>query len=130
LSRFLHTHVRISLDMVRTRRREALLFDACIAMKQSLVVDNTNPTEVERAKYIEWSRARRCTVIGYHLESTLEELLARNAGRSGKARIPEVAIRRTFERLRAPSIAEGFDLLYLVHALGDGKFSVEPAGEK
>ncbi len=40
---FLHTHVRISLDVVRTRHRERALIRACLDLEQRLVVDNTNP---------------------------------------------------------------------------------------
>lgn len=49
---FFHTHVRISLDLLRTRYRENLFLDACLRTQQRFVVDNTNPTAVERAKYV------------------------------------------------------------------------------
>ena len=39
---FYDTHVRINLDMLKTRRREDILLQACIQAKQSFVVDNTN----------------------------------------------------------------------------------------
>ena len=52
LERFFTTHVRLSLDMLRTRNRERLLLDACIEAKQPFVIDNTNPTVEERARYI------------------------------------------------------------------------------
>ena len=42
--RFFDTHVRISMDLLRTRRREQLLLGACIEGKQQFVVDNTNAT--------------------------------------------------------------------------------------
>ena len=45
LHRFFNTHVRINLDMQRTRHREKLIFEARLAAKQSVVIDNTNPTE-------------------------------------------------------------------------------------
>ena len=40
--RFFRTHVRLSLDMLRTRHRERLLFQAYLEAKQSFVIDNTN----------------------------------------------------------------------------------------
>jgi predicted ABC-type ATPase len=46
---FADTHVRINLDMLKTRRRERLLFDACLSAKQPAVIDNTNPTPVDRS---------------------------------------------------------------------------------
>ena len=55
--RFFETHVRINMDMLRTRRRERLLLDACLAGRQPFVVDNTNVLAAERARYIEPARA-------------------------------------------------------------------------
>lgn len=42
LRRFFETHVRFSLDMLRTRRRERILLMACVEAKQPFVIDNTN----------------------------------------------------------------------------------------
>jgi hypothetical protein len=46
--RFFPTHVRISLDLLRTRHREATFLRACLETRQRFVVDNTNPTRAER----------------------------------------------------------------------------------
>ena len=43
--RFFDTHVRINLDMLKTRRRESLILRACLEGKQSFVIDNTNVQE-------------------------------------------------------------------------------------
>ena len=125
MTTFLHTHVRISLDMLGTRRREALFAKACIAMRQRFVVDNTNPTRNDRAKYIEWARGSTFRVLGYHFDATIGSLLARNARRGGKARVPDSVILATRRRLEMPSIAEGFDMLFRVDAQDDGTFYVE-----
>lgn len=45
-------HVRVNLDTLKTRNREARLIDACFAEGKSFCVDNTNLTREERAKYI------------------------------------------------------------------------------
>ena len=50
--RFHRTHVRVNLDMLRTRHREQLLFVACLEGKTPLVVDNTNVTRADRARYL------------------------------------------------------------------------------
>ncbi|HSJ03696.1 MAG TPA: ATP-binding protein, partial [Verrucomicrobium sp.] len=42
--RYADTHVRINLDMLRTRNRESILFRACLEGKAQVVVDNTNLT--------------------------------------------------------------------------------------
>ncbi len=57
LARFYRTHIRINLDMLRTRHREQLLLSACVEGKSRFVVDNTNPTITERARYITPARA-------------------------------------------------------------------------
>ncbi|MEQ8541828.1 MAG: hypothetical protein RIB93_30755 [Coleofasciculus sp. D1-CHI-01] len=47
--RFYNTHIRINLDMLKTRHREAILVQACLDAQQRFVVDNTNPTRADRA---------------------------------------------------------------------------------
>ena len=51
--RFFATHLRINLDMLKTRHREGRFLQACIETRQPFVVDNTNPTRAERQVYIE-----------------------------------------------------------------------------
>lgn len=47
--RFLSTHLRLNMDMLKTRHRESILLKAYIESKSSFVVDNTNPTKEVRA---------------------------------------------------------------------------------
>ncbi len=108
---FFDTHVRINLDMLKTRHREQLLVRACIEARQPFVVDNTNPTVEERVRYIEPARSAGFRVIGYYFHSTVGEALVRNARRKGKARVPEKGIFGTRKRLQVPSLEEGFDEL-------------------
>ena len=61
LQRFFETHIRINLDMLKTKHREQVLIEACLACKQSFVVDNTNVTKERRARYI---RSRRRAASG------------------------------------------------------------------
>src|SRR5436309_3089721 len=46
--RLFATHLRLSLDMLRTRHRERRLLQACVETGLRFVVDNTNPTRAER----------------------------------------------------------------------------------
>src|SRR3712207_7912749 len=46
--RFADTHVRLNLDMLRTRHREDILLHACLAAQQPFVAANTNPTPPDR----------------------------------------------------------------------------------
>src|SRR5689334_17102535 len=90
--RFFHTHVRINLDMLKTRRREQGLLELCLALQQPFVVDNTNPTEADRARYIAAARAAGFRVIGYYFQTTVSAAIGRNAARGGPTRIPPQAI--------------------------------------
>jgi len=120
---FFQTHVRISLDVLRTRSREKKFLAVCLESKQRFVVDNTNPTQADRAVYIQAAKERKFTVTCYSFSSRIEDAIARNALRSGKARVPDVAIRNTLDKLEHPSLSEGFDALYHV-AIVDGEFIV------
>jgi predicted kinase len=112
--RFFETHVRINLDMLKTRHREKILVDACLKAKQSFVVDNTNVTANERARYIPLARQAGFRVVGYYFQSNLEEALKRNRQRSGKALIPPKGVRGRYHQLELPKLAEGFDQLIYV----------------
>ncbi|MEL6431709.1 MAG: AAA family ATPase [Planctomycetota bacterium] len=122
--RFGDTHVRINLDMLRTRHREQRLLDLCCEIRQPFVVDNTNPTREDRARYVTAARAVRMGVVGYYFESAIEPAMARNAKRSGAARVPDRGILGAYSRLELPSLDEGFDALYFVR-IAEGGFAVE-----
>lgn len=123
--RFFDTHIRINLDMLKTRHRESLLMRVCLEGKQPFVVDNTNPTIEERAKYISVAREKGFRIIGFYFSAKLQDALERNSQREGKARIPDKGIRATYSRLQLPSFDEGFDELYYVRISEENKFIVE-----
>ena len=123
--RFFETHVRISLDMLRTREREKTLLGACLTMQQPFVVDNTNVLAAERAVYISRAKAAGFRVIGYYLRTELRAAIARNAKRSDKKPLPVPAVIRWYKRVEEPSADEGFDELHVVTLDREGKFSVE-----
>jgi len=123
--RFFRTHVRVNLDMLKTRRREELLFKACLEGKARLVVENTNLTREERARYIVPSRNAAFRVVGYFFESRVADALARNRARPEIDRVPEVAIFSASKRLQMPSRTEGFDELFFVRLNVPDGFVVE-----
>jgi predicted kinase len=123
--RFFDTHVRINLDMLRTRRREDLLLQTCIAMKQPFVVDNTNPTVEARRKYIEAARSAGFRVVGYYFQPDFGGSIGRNNLRADKRQVPPQAIAGTIKKLDVPSYDEGFDALYVVKINDSGDFVVE-----
>lgn len=106
------THIRINYDMLRTRHREGILLAACIAARQPFVVDATNPTPADRARYLAPAALAGFYRIGIEFVIPLVEALARNAQRTGKALVPEKAIRVTCNRLEPLSYAEGFDEIW------------------
>ena len=121
---FFGTHVRVSLDMLRTRNRERLLVKACLEMRQKFVVDNTNPTAEDRKRYFDLANGSGFKPVAYFFVATIDELLSRNAEREGKDRIPEKAVRGTLKKLEEPTEAEGFDEIFQVSVVSDGKFDV------
>jgi len=50
--RLADTHVRINLDMLRSRAREMVLLRACLEARQPFVVENTNCTREGRQRHI------------------------------------------------------------------------------
>lgn len=121
--RFFDTHVRMSLDLLRTRYRERCLLDFCLATEQKFVIDNTNPTKAERQTYIEAAKSKRFRIIGYYFESKVEDCLRRNAQRPDGQRVPDVAILAKAKEFELPALDEGFDELFHVR-LSDGGFVV------
>ena len=106
--------VRINLDTLKTRNRERLLMEECLAEGKSFAVDNTNPTRADRARYIPQAREAGYRIIGYWIQTPTDACLQRNAGREGKARVPDVAIYATSRKFEEPDYDEGFDELYFV----------------
>lgn len=123
--RFFRTHVRVNYDMLKTRHREELVFDACIRGQTKLVVDNTNLTRQERARYIAPAKEAGFTVVGYFFQSRVADALRRNSQRSGSERVPDKGVLGASGRLELPSLAEGFDQLFFVRLDEQSGFAVE-----
>lgn len=121
-ARFVDSHLRINLDMLRTRHREGVLIDACLSAKQPFVVENTNLTIADRAGYIDKAKAARFQVVGYRFHVPLAVALARNALRPQP--IPEKAIRAAFRNWQLPDWPEGFDALFDVTS-EQGEFTIK-----
>jgi predicted kinase len=124
--RFFDTHVRINLDMLRTRHREKLLLAACLEGKQPFVVDNTNPTHKERARYVGPALEHGFRVVGYYFRSRVGEAIRRDQFRPAARQVPPRGIGGTAKRLELPSLDEGFATLYYVRIDEHGRFVVEP----
>ena len=124
--RFESTHALVSKDLLsrgRTKQdRQDVQLRAALAAGRSVVVDNTNVTRAERAAIIAIARAVRARVVGYFFQVTTREAVARNDQRSGRQKVPNVAIFTRAKRLEPPTVDEGFDELHVLQ-LADGVFT-------
>lgn len=111
--------VRVNLDTLKTRHQEKLLIEECLLNKSNFAVDNTNPTRLDRERYIVPAKEAGYRIIGYFIESKIKDCMQRNALREGKSRVPEKAIAATSNKLEIPSYDEGFDELYFVKNNGE-----------
>jgi predicted kinase len=113
--RFASTHVRLNLDMLRTRNREDVLLHACLAVQQPFVADNTNPTPPQRARYATLARASAFAAVEcYWFDTPVDVCIARNANRPAGEQVPEIAIRGTAAKFVPPTRTEGFDRIWRV----------------
>lgn len=94
--RFFSSHMRINLDMLRTRHREKLLFNACLEAKAKVVVDNTNTSSVEREVYIKPAKQAQFRIFGYYFIPDVEGSLHRNETRTESEQVPKVALLGTW----------------------------------
>ena len=129
--RFGGTHGHISKDLWpnasgREARQHELIAQS-LAAGRSVVIDNTNPTIAERAAIITTSRAHRAKVICYFFDVPTRAAVARNAERSGRGKVPNVAIFTTAKGLERPTREEGFDELFVVTIAPDRSLQIEPA---
>jgi predicted kinase len=126
--RFAESHVHVSrdafLDQRRPETRQNELLRDALANGRSVVVDNTNVSVEERARFIDEARLHGVRVVGYRFDCTTKECVTRNEGRAGRARIPKVGIFSAAKRLVQPSSDEGFDALYRVRVLPERRFEI------
>ncbi|MFE9899461.1 ATP-binding protein [Streptomyces achromogenes] len=106
--------------------RQMRLVAEHLAAGRPVAVDNTNPSPQEWAPLVAAARALGATVTAYWFPPDVPGSLRRNAAREGRARVPDVGVLATLERLRRPSVADGFDAVYEVRFDGRGGFDVRP----
>ena len=114
--RFLETHARVSMDLLRTRARERAFLETCIATRMPFVVVNTNPTVA--------SRVAGFKLVAYFVEVDFAVAHARNAAR--ERTVPASGLRDVARRLVKPTPEEGFDELLHATGLPDGGWRIEP----
>ena len=125
------THDHISKDVIRNNRRpesrQAELLEQSLSAGRSVALDNTHPSAADRRPLIAAARRHGAEVVGYFFPADARDALRRNRLRTGKARVPDVAIFTTRKRLEPPSYDEGFDRLFIVTLNEEAKsFEVTP----
>lgn len=118
LEQLQESHVVVSKDRMpgssRKQARQDREIRAAIAIGRPVVVDNTNLTRAARAPVIqiavEFGVACRAVV----LTTPLDVALARNAARTGDARVPDGIVRQMARTWEPPSSEEGlFEVLWV-----------------
>jgi predicted kinase len=125
VERFLDTHARVSLDLLRTRHREARFLELCLETRMPFVVDNTNPTRAERERYVRPALEHGFRAVTYWVDAPPRVAIDRNATRPPRRRVPVSGILGTRKRLEVPCAGEGFAELWRVVA-DDGRFVITP----
>ncbi len=122
-------HVVVSKDLMRNNRRrerrQRQLVEQALAEGRSVVVDNTNPSAIEREPLAAIGRAYGAITAAYVFETDFDTCLKRNATRSGDDLVPYVGLVDVARRLEKPLLDEGFDEIWLVRATA-GQFEVRP----
>jgi predicted kinase len=123
-----HTHISKDSFPRHARDKQArqdAAIRAALGAGRSIVVDNTNVTAADRAAVILIAREFAARVIGYYVDSTTRDAVARNERREGRAKVPKVAIFTSAKKLVPPALSEGFDELHSVRAREEGRFQEE-----
>jgi predicted kinase len=126
--RYAATHLHISKDLwpnaAKREARQQRELEEALTAGRSVVLDNTNATIAERAPLIVIARACHARTIGYFFEVTTRAAVARNANRTGREKVPNVAIFTVAKRLQAPTLGEGFDQLFRVQIAEDRSLKI------
>jgi predicted kinase len=101
-------------NTAQKQARQDAALRAALAAGRSVVVDNTNVSPADRAAIIAIAREFDARIVGYYIEAATREAVARNEGRTGRAKVPKVAIFTAAKRLVPPAVEEGFDELHTV----------------
>ena len=115
------THVHLSNDLMPRSSEKAMqqsIADALTAGR-SVAVDNTSATPKRRAALIALGQRHGARIVAIHFASTTRASVARNRGREGRERVPDVAIFATAKRLTPPTLEEGFHEVRFVDAFAE-----------
>jgi predicted kinase len=130
---FAATHVHLSKDLwPNARNRDARLreeLDRVLAEGRSVVIDNVNASAADRAPLIDIARTHAAAVVGYFFAVTTRQAVARNATRTGRGKVPNVAIFAAAKKYQEPRLDEGFDQLFRIELTDDRQSGVHEVAE-
>jgi predicted kinase len=127
-------HVVVSKDhwphARRREQRQLRLVEEHLRAGRSVVVDNTNASIERRAGLVALAHRLGVPVRAIYLDTPFEVCALRNAGRTGRSRVPDVGLRATAQILEPPTLPEGFDSVDVVSGTGPGRASEPPASTR
>jgi predicted kinase len=106
------THVRINLDMLKTRRKEKILLTTCVASGIKCVIDNTNVTRAERENYIDIAKLNKIPIKCVYIQKDVKTCISQNKLRP--VHVPDIAIYTKNKKFEMPDISEGFDEVIVI----------------
>lgn len=106
----------------RRQARQLRMIASALAGGQDVVVDNTNASPLEWEPILAVGRQYGARTVAYYFPPDVAGSLARNAARTGRARVPDVGLFDTLRRLQRPGTADGFDEVVTVEFDGAGGF--------
>jgi predicted kinase len=127
-ARFAATHAHVARDRFPSARdpgaRRRRLVEEAARARRAVVVDETTPRREDRAALVALARELGLRPVLYWFPPDVRASLARNARRTGRARVPVPGVLATAMRLAPPEAAEGFAAVYEVRATAEGGFEI------
>lgn len=116
-------YVHVSMDLLHNRNKEEALIRECLREGRDMAIDNTNPTRVERERYLSILQEAGCPVDCYFFKSVVRDCVERNLKRGET--VPSKAIAAISNKLELPSREEGYERIYFVQMDGKGGFTID-----
>eukprot|EP01035_Chromulina_nebulosa_P039265 gene39265-53085_t len=100
------SHATGKSTFYKDRNKESKFLELAVATQSRIVIDNTNPSRIDREKYLRLANENRYKVVGYYFQSKLDVSIARNNTRVGKEKISDAGLRGTYAKLEIPTFDE------------------------
>lgn len=111
------TFTRVNQDTLKTKSKVQKEFQRAISCRESIVVDNTNPTIETRDWYIQIAKRAGYRIVCYYYDvdkQTAMNLGEQRARSTDTGKIPSIAYHTYYKRLQQPSKDQGFDRVFTI----------------